>query len=295
MLEAPEHEILRQGELARKLNGETVSWELRQVSLTADSIIVSNVCASSSTGADWDAKSAGNVIRESIPLLDITSVTLVHEGANAEGIQQAHGSEYEGGEDNGDSVTRRLKSIESFTHEHLHKVSKRGSINEYVNCFQLHVSHLGRTYYFRASTSNTCRIWVKAIEDARSNACRRYEAVHVGWLPRWRMRADKLFNSNFCHNAIALIIISNFITNICEAEVAPTANTPARELFDNLDLIFAMIYCVELGVSMFVNGRRFWGSFYNLFDFVIVLSSLVELFWTLAGKLRFGPPNSEGG
>ena len=103
-------------------------------------------------------------------------------------------------------------------------------------------------------------------------------------MDRYRLNLKYVYQSQFYNYAIALIIISNFATNIVEAEAAPDPDSPAQVVFDRLDHGFTIIYCLELACNMFVNGRRFWFSAYSLFDFIVVLFSLIELAISPAGK-----------
>ena len=149
-------EVLRRGQLARKLNGDIVSWELRVVTLTADHITISS---DSTEGA------AFGIIRERIKLLDITSLEAMEDAEGyAEAIQQAHGKSWEirGGIDAADSLTRKMKSIESLTHKKMHKTKQTGTFHglEYLNSFQIHIAHLGRTYYFKARTPDETDAWI---------------------------------------------------------------------------------------------------------------------------------------
>jgi len=164
-------EILRRGQLARKLNGEIVSWELRVVTLTADHITIS----SDSVGGWGPAADAGRngasagarvekttIVRERIKLLDITSLGAMGDAdGNAEAIQQAHGKSYSGGMD-ADNLTRKMKSIESLTHEKIHKMKQTGTFHglEYLHSFKIHVAHLGRTYYFKARNPDETTAWI---------------------------------------------------------------------------------------------------------------------------------------
>ena len=125
-----------------------------------------------------------------------------------------------------------------------------------------------------------------AIEDARNIALRHYETHHIDRLHRYRLSLHYVYQSNLFNYAIALIIISNFAMNIVEAETAPDPDSPAQVVFDNLDYGFTMVYCLELACNMFVNGRRFWFSAYSIFDFVVVLFSLLELVMAPAGQLQ---------
>lgn len=153
--EPPKEDVLRRGQLARKLNGEIVSWEVRQVTLTVDHLTISADAAEKGMEA--------SMVRERIKLLDITSLGAIGDSnADAEAIQQAHSSSYSGGLDDEDNLTRKLKIIESLTNEKIHKEIQRGTFHglEYMNAFKIHVAHLGRTYYFKARTLSETSAWI---------------------------------------------------------------------------------------------------------------------------------------
>ena len=88
-------------------------------------------------------------------------------------------------------------------------------------------------------------------------ACRRYEAYHITRFRRFRLYADKVYNSKIFNYIIAFVIITNFATNIVEAEMAPDPSSHSQTVFDNLDYVFTIIYCLELACNIFVTGRRF--------------------------------------
>jgi len=78
---------------------------------------------------------------------------------------------------------------------------------------------------------------------------------------------------------VAFVIVANFVVNIVEKEVDPdTDNLSYESLWDGLDLLFNIIFLIELIVNMYGYGgpvRQFWRSGWNVFDFVIVSIGVV--------------------
>ncbi len=79
--------------------------------------------------------------------------------------------------------------------------------------------------------------------------------------------------------SVATIIVANFVANIIEKEYDP--DTEARRwaaMWDGLDLAFNIVFLLELLFNMYGYGgpvRTFWGSGWNVFDFVIVSVGVV--------------------
>jgi hypothetical protein len=73
--------------------------------------------------------------------------------------------------------------------------------------------------------------------------------------------------------SVALIIIANFIINIVEKEIDPdVANLQYAAFWSGCDTVFNILFLLELLANMYGYGfgKMFWGSGWNVFDFVIV-------------------------
>ena len=108
---------------------------------------------------------------------------------------------------------------------------------------------------------------------------------------------------------VAVLIAGNFLVNIIEKQVWPTGkvcdlrshecmkDTKCRcrkttmqykRIFRTTDLIFNILFSVELSWNMYANWlHEFWGSGWNVFDFITVLVSwLMKVFPNLPGPLK---------
>eukprot|EP00854_Cymbomonas_tetramitiformis_P007855 gene7855-9328_t len=121
---------------------------------------------------------------------------------------------------------------------------------------------------------------------------------------RYQKLARKWYNSNVIQFAIAFVIFLNFILNAVEAQ-AGMGMLPAnlmriyqadgvahskyivvpddmQDVFTVFEDIFTVIFTVELFLNMYAHWCwKFWGSGWNIFDFLVVTVSLLAR--TLAG------------
>jgi hypothetical protein len=75
------------------------------------------------------------------------------------------------------------------------------------------------------------------------------------------------------------IIICNFLENLAEAEISSIEETPEQaNIFLGFDFIFMTFFMIELFMNMYVHWFwEFWTSLWNIFDFIVVSVSFVEM------------------
>jgi len=187
---------------------------------------------------------------------------------------------------------------------------------EWENVIEISAEVWGRTYYFKAQSGEDCDRWVTAIQEAKGEA----EAAHLRSLHPTRVaRAKQWARQAYEHPStqlfIALVLLSNFIVNICETEVMsqvplPGGNEtvrrkgvakgierdavvgdigsggppgehlkhPLQHAFDIVDLVYTCFYLFEVLWNLF--GHWFWDFFtdrWSCFDLLVVLLSVVEV------------------
>ena len=96
------------------------------------------------------------------------------------------------------------------------------------------------------------------------------------------MRAAKeWYDSDAVQIFFAVLIFANFVINAAEAQVQNAPTRLSRQIFLVFELFFTSIFAAELLVNMFANDAfrcgAFWYAGANLFDFVIVMVSVVTL------------------
>jgi len=71
-----------------------------------------------------------------------------------------------------------------------------------------------------------------------------------------------------------LLILANFIASMVELQLRGTS----PKLFKTLDVVFTLIFLCELLLNMACNWFwKFWGSAFNVFDFVVVVITTISL------------------
>ena len=81
---------------------------------------------------------------------------------------------------------------------------------------------------------------------------------------------------------VAMLIVANFAVNAFEVQwVARTHHGgDLFPLFHFFEVFFTLIFIVEFGVNKFAHAdsRAFWRSGWNVFDFVVVVVSVITWF-----------------
>lgn len=106
---------------------------------------------------------------------------------------------------------------------------------------------------------------------------------HKPILP-YQLKVKKIIDGNLCQVVVSLIIILNFVVSATKAQIMYqdgillTDDAAKTGIFDGLELMFAIIFCVELFFNIYGNFIiPFCNSLWNLFDFIIVGVSIAAL------------------
>jgi len=78
---------------------------------------------------------------------------------------------------------------------------------------------------------------------------------------------------------VAVVIFLNFFTAALEAQLIPEENTSTADVFKAFEWFYVYAFLIELLVNMYGHfWWEFWHSGWNLFDFFIVLISLIAIY-----------------
>eukprot|EP00441_Pelagodinium_beii_P018187 CAMPEP_0197662544 /NCGR_PEP_ID=MMETSP1338-20131121/53854_1 /TAXON_ID=43686 ORGANISM="Pelagodinium beii, Strain RCC1491" /NCGR_SAMPLE_ID=MMETSP1338 /ASSEMBLY_ACC=CAM_ASM_000754 /LENGTH=390 /DNA_ID=CAMNT_0043240439 /DNA_START=23 /DNA_END=1195 /DNA_ORIENTATION=+ len=92
---------------------------------------------------------------------------------------------------------------------------------------------------------------------------------------KFQRAAAKFYIDSRVQWSVAGLIIGNFLFNILEKWIDPTA-TELTLLWDVIDGFFNVCFAIELCVNMYAFWlKRFWKSAWNVFDFVVVAIGLL--------------------
>ena len=76
----------------------------------------------------------------------------------------------------------------------------------------------------------------------------------------------------------ALVITTNFCVNIAESELEDRGSTEQGNIFNALDIFFISFYIFEITINIYVHWFwEFWTNRWNIFDFIVVSVSIVEI------------------
>ena len=127
-------------------------------------------------------------------------------------------------------------------------------------------------YLLRCRDEEEALEWVQAASRCRDDVNQRYR----WWLHKNRIqrRLQTIYTHPYTQTLVALLILANYVTSMVELEVRGAH----QETFASLDVIFTLIFLAELLFNMSCNWFwGFWGSAFNVFDFVVVLVTVISL------------------
>ena len=157
--------------------------------------------------------------------------------------------------------------------------------SEEANCFKIETMEMGhnsgRVYLFRCSKTHVCRTWFENIKSAMAIAARKrsHQLVsNMNMQERLLALADSMYNSRSFLYFSQLSITFSFLLSAVEVEVKPPEGSNLRALFLFLNALITLLFAAELGVELAAfRVRRFFKSMWRIFDFVVVMSSLIAI------------------
>jgi len=124
--------------------------------------------------------------------------------------------------------------------------------------------------------------------DARASGCLRI-SVDVVFLKqiavrnfkrkfsirRWQRRIDMVYGHTYFQSVMALLIMTNFVISMIELQLRDSS---LDFFFAAADVVFTIVFLLELITNMACNWFwNFWGSAFNVFDFVVVGVTVASL------------------
>jgi len=79
---------------------------------------------------------------------------------------------------------------------------------------------------------------------------------------------------------VAVVILMNFVTAAIQAQILPEPKSPTDRIFVSLEYFYVYAFLIELLVNMYGHYLwEFWRSGWNWFDFLIVVVSLLAMYF----------------
>lgn len=238
---------LRWGNVEKRIVSATVSWQKRQMALTRDFIMLTNV--------------GSEKIMDHVPLTDVLRV---ERKTYDESVP--------------DPKTRTIAKSKSFKRD-MHNAQLMEAPNAHIFEFQTQANSIcaGRTYCFRTNTEAEAEAWCKDLKHWIKVATDQADRQSRSRFVKIRDRLRNVYESAYFQAIMAAVITGNFIVNVIGAELLPEPGSTNFHLFEDLDLAFTLVFAAELLLNVFVNWYAAFITGWNLFDTVIVLLSLVSL------------------
>ena len=94
-----------------------------------------------------------------------------------------------------------------------------------------------------------------------------------------QMWAKAVYDSHAMQCLSALLVLGNFVANVVQFEVLPEEGSEAAQTFAAIEMVFTIVFAMELSINMLANWfRAFWSDAWNLVDFAVVLISIASMF-----------------
>lgn len=125
-------------------------------------------------------------------------------------------------------------------------------MEEFVIETTMEGSHCGRTYCIRAETEDECRKWVAEISMASTTRIKLVQKIHKRrtFLAYERHRVREFYSCDSVQFSVAILIIGSFAVSLVRSEMLPSPESREEELLDILELIFTILFAIELVVRM---------------------------------------------
>jgi hypothetical protein len=274
--------ILREGILSRRVVSKGGRWSKKYITLTKTHLFVRN-------------QEQGEV-REAMDLLNITHAKLAeghHQSIRSFGVlkQRESITAKQAGKSLVEPTLSRSNSESELQNMgDSNDMSRTGSaplrsMRELLweNVIEIYLEYHGRTYYFKAESRSECTEWIAAINEARQDAESEYhKLMDLSTFERVQLAARNVCNDGRTEMSVAFLLLANFIINIIQVEVS--SNPGLMRVFDLINTIFTLVYALELSIN--VVGNWFWDfirSPWNVFDLIIVVMSLFDTIYIMAG------------
>jgi len=96
----------------------------------------------------------------------------------------------------------------------------------------------------------------------------------------WQKQVKDFYLRRSIQILVAFIILMNFVTAALQAEILPEQNSKGHKAFQALEWFYVYAFLIELLMNMYGHyWWAFWKSGWNWFDFIIVLVSLMAIYF----------------
>jgi hypothetical protein len=144
-----------------------------------------------------------------------------------------------------------------------------------------HGRNSGRAYAMRADSAQEYQKWLtglnKAVADAKHREKRKLDQ---GFLARERRKAREIYQSDPVQYIVGIFILASYAQAILGAQLLPTPGSSNDDIFKNLELIFTIIFSVELAVNLFGHWwvlfvKDWWNWLDSLVVAICIISTVV--------------------
>ena len=135
----------------------------------------------------------------------------------------------------------------------------------------------GRPAIIQAPSVELMHEWVDALDTQVQQAIDRVNAEQTA-LDRWRTRTRDFYHSDRTQYAIGLVILGSYLMAIGNAQMLPDMDAKAEADFYFMEVVFTVIFALELAVNLFGSWfRPFISDGWNVFDSIVVVISIIGL------------------
>ena len=138
--------------------------------------------------------------------------------------------------------------------------------------------HCARKYLLRAQAPQMRTTWINLLNERVSQAQKDVQMRNK--FVAYQKNSRRIFQATATRWLFALCILSSFVCDALEMQYLPfgRGNTSLGKTFFILELIFTIIFTLELAWNMFTFWFwEFWSDSWSLFDTVVVLSSIASV------------------
>mmetsp|Transcript_2326 Transcript_2326/g.3731 ORF Transcript_2326/g.3731 Transcript_2326/m.3731 type:complete len:904 (+) Transcript_2326:305-3016(+) len=248
--------------------------------LTADGEWISKRAVMSKTHLDFVALDSKHQIRilDTIPLDEIQGVSLATDSI-------VRGSTVEKSQKPSANIMSRIKEISVTRLQRLASTGERGVLSKLgdteVGCtFEIYTVkdgfNSGRAYTLRCESEDETHSWIDTIQDASLAAKKRarvYRTVHY-----WQSKAEEWYHWMPVQLFFVLLITGNFVSLAVQAQFNPEPGSHLDNLFHDVEVIFLILFCLELGWNFFAHfWWKFWQDGWNIFDVFVIIGSVIQV------------------
>jgi len=148
------------------------------------------------------------------------------------------------------------------------------------------ISLHNHVHFIRFNAGDARDEWLRDYHSALKKAWIALDLkLHPTQLARLRVWANRIYNSHLFQQGVGLVLVSNFLINMVEAEVMSTdyANELLENTFVLIDNLYMILYVLELVLNLFVNWwKPFISDGWSLLDLTCIIIGIIGTFTGVA-------------